>query len=86
MGESDMITVIEQSTSERNEEIRNLFEQIRPLLDEGYGYNSALIKIGRIPRDSRTGYYSQGWYRDLKEYGENQGYNYKKYSGKGRKK
>ena len=80
-----MITVISQTTAEREEETRLLFEQIRPLLDEGYGYNSALIKIGRIPRGSRTGYYAQGWFKDLKEYGESQGYKYTDYSGKGRK-
>lgn len=81
-----MITVIEQTTEERNNETKTLFEQIRPLLDQGYGYNSALIKIGKIPRESRSGYYRQGWYRDLKEYGESQGYPYIEYSGRGRKK
>ena len=80
-----MITVIEQSSKEREEETRQLFETIRPLLDNGYSYMGALVKIGRVPREVRSPYYSHSWYRDLKEYGESQGYNYRKYSGKGRK-
>ena len=79
-----MITVIEQSTSERKEETRQLFESIQPLLDEGYGYMSACVKIGRVTR-SRNGQYGYRWFRDLREYGESQGYPYNEYSGKGRK-
>ena len=86
MGESDMITVIEQTTSERKQETKELFEQIRPLLDKGYGYNTALRKINKISSWSQGHYYQQAWFRDLREYGESQGYSYRKYSGKGRKK
>ena len=81
-----MIKVIEQSTAERKEETRRLFESIKPLLDHGYGYKQALEKIGRIPVDSRVGYTTHGWFKELKEYGETQGYLYKLYSGKGFKK
>ena len=80
-----MITVIEQTTAERREETRKLFEQIRPLLDAGYGYNSALRKINKITPNSNAHYYQQGWFKELKEYGETQGYQYRKYSGKGHK-
>ena len=81
-----MITVISQSTAERNEETQNLFEQIKPLLDDGYGYMSALVQIGRVTRiQSKNGYYRHAWYRDLVEYGESQGYNYQEYSGRKRK-
>lgn len=80
-----MITVIEQSTAERNKETRQLFEQIRPLLDDGYGYMPALIKIGVVPEHLRRHVYTTAWFRDLKEYGESQGYDYDTYSGKGRK-
>lgn len=76
-----MITVIEQNTAERDEETRMLFEQIRPLLDKGYSYNSALQKIGRIT--TQKSYHSTGWFKELKKYGETKGYPYKKYSGKG---
>ena len=79
------IRVIEQSTSERNEETKKLFEQIRPLLDDYYSYMGALVKIGRVPSLYRNSYYNQSGFRELKEYGEKQGYPYEKHSGKGLK-
>lgn len=80
-----MIKVISQNTAERDEETRKLFESIRPYLDDGYSYTSALKKIGRITSKAKWYYYSQAWFRDLKEYGETQGYKYREYSGKGLK-
>ena len=81
-----MITVISQTTSERNEETRQLFEQIQPLLDEGYGYMSALVQIGRVTKsESKCGYYRHAWFRELRAYGESQGYPYDVYSGRKRK-
>ena len=81
-----MITVISQTTSERNEETRQLFEQIKPLLDDGYGYMSALVQIGRVTKsESKCGHYRHAWFRDLKEYGEKMGYPYSVYSGRERK-
>lgn len=74
------ITVISQTTAERREETRQLFEQIKPLLDDGYTYSSALIKIGRTKKKNRV--YQQAWFRELKEYGEQLGYPYHKYKGK----
>ena len=80
-----MITVISQTTQERDEETRRLFESIKPYLDDGYSYTSALKKVGRINSKAKGYYYGQGWFRELKEYGESQGYAYTEYSGKGRK-
>lgn len=79
------ITVIEQSTSERNEETVSLFNQIKPLLDNGFSYMGACIHIGRVPLKTRNSYYKKQWFRDLREYGESMGYDYQKYSGKGRR-
>jgi len=79
------ITVITQTTEERNEETKKLFEQIRPLLDNGYGYMGAVVEIGKVPDKYRNSYYGQAWFRDLKEYGEQQGYPYDDYRGKGLK-
>ena len=45
-----MITIVEQTTAERKNETKDLFEQIKPYLDEGFSYKSALVKIGRISR------------------------------------
>ena len=78
-----MITVIEQTTAERQEETKQLFEQIKPLLDEGYSYMTACIMIGKCEHKTRTVQYSRSWFSDLKEYGETQGYPYHKYNGKG---
>jgi len=78
------ITVIEQTTEERNQETRTLFETIKPYLDEGYGYRAALNKAGRIQNGS-GGYYRQAWFRELITYGETQGYPYNQYKGRRRK-
>ena len=80
-----MITVISQSTSERNEETRQLFEKIRPLLDDGYSYMTACVKVGRCEDHLKHQYYHYGWFKDLKAYGESQGYPYVRHSGKRRK-
>ena len=80
-----MITVIEQTTSERQEETRQLFETIRPYLDEGYGYMSALHQIGRVQKGRSSGYYRMAWFKDLVKHGEQEGYDYDTYSGKKRK-
>ena len=76
-----MITVIEQTTAERRAETRELFNSIRPYLDNGYGYRSALNQIGKI-RNMSGGYYTQAWFRELVEYGGTQGYPYHEYKGK----
>ena len=70
-----MITVVEQSTSERLDETRELFESIRTYLDEGYGYRKSLILIGRIKENTRLNN-RNGWFRDLTEYGASKGYPY----------
>ena len=79
------IRVIETSTSERNKETQRLFNLIQPLLDNGYTYMTACIKVGHITKDVANGSYRNGWFRDLKEYGESEGYPYSEYSGKRRK-
>ncbi len=80
-----MITVISQTTAEQKKETQQLFKQIQPLLDDGYGYMSALIKIGKVHNNTKNSNYRYRWFRELKEYGETQGYPYDEYSGRGRK-
>jgi hypothetical protein len=80
-----VIKVIEQSTSERKRETRELFESIRPLLDKGYSYMTACVMVGRCKDSLKNNYYSNGWFRDLKEYGKKNGYHYKDFSGKKRR-
>ena len=73
------IKVIEQSTSERKEEIKQIFERMKPLLDNGGNfYQSALEVTGRKSVGTR----SRGWYRDLTDYAKSQGYDYKDYQWK----
>ena len=79
-----MIKVIEQTTAERDKEIRDLFHAIRPLLDEGLSYRKALVRVGRIP-DISAGYTNRAWFRDLKEYGASQGYPFEMYGFRGKK-
>lgn len=72
-----MITVIERSTSEYNQEIKNNFNKIQPLLDDGYSYTQACIIVGLASSRSCS---SLRWFKDLKKYGETQGYPYKDYN------
>lgn len=67
-----MIKVISQNTAEREKEIRDLFERIRPLLDEGYSYRQAVIKVKDISPFANVVKYA--WFRDVVEYGKKQGY------------
>lgn len=67
-----MVKVISQTTAERNRETQELFEKIRPLLDEGYSYRQAVIKVKDISSTSNVVKYA--WFRDVVEYGKKQGY------------
>ena len=72
------IRVIEQSTSDRRAETQRLFHKVKPYLDQGYGLWSATLKAtGRYVHNSRN-----GWYRELIEYCESQGYNYHEMKGR----
>lgn len=68
-----MITVIEQSTSEREQEIIEIFNEIKPLLDEGHSYLSALNAIDPSIARSRQS-------KEIINYGETQGYSRSNFS------
>lgn len=74
------IRVIQQSTAERKQETKELFEKVKPLLDEGYSFRQALIQLGY--RVSNT---SHGWYKDLVDYAQTKGYNHNEYKWKRKK-
>ena len=78
---TDKIKVICQSTDERRKEAMELFDKIKPLLDEGHIYSSA-VKMVTDKKNTRLNRYQDAWYRDLIEYGESKGYLYDDYSGK----
>lgn len=72
-----MITIVEQSTSDRKQETQELFNKVKPFLDEGYCYRESLIQVGRITRNSHLNA-RRGWFRSLIDYGAVFGYDYRK--------
>ena len=68
------IKVIETSTEERKQETRDIFQQVKPYLDRGYSLRQAVLKVS----DRNITNVKNGWYRDLIEYAEAQGYDYHK--------
>ena len=68
------IKVIETSTAERKQETIDTFQKVKPYLDRGYSLHQAAVKAtGRNVTNVKN-----GWYRDLIEYAESQGYEYHK--------
>ena len=72
-----VIKIINQDTRERNMETVELFNKIKPLLDEGYLYSSA---VKMIRGDCHSKFYQRSWFKDLVRYGESMGYLYEDYS------
>ena len=66
------INVISQTTAERQQETAELFEQCRPYLEKGMSLRKA-VHQGTNRKVSNT---KNGWFAELKEYAETQGYNY----------
>ena len=74
------IRVIQQSTAERNRETRNLFERMKPLVDDGYSFRQALMKLGYTVSNPH-----HGWYKDLVDYAKTQGYDHYDYKWRRKK-
>lgn len=66
-----VIKVISQSTAERQAETRELFEQCKPYLDDGYSLAGAVKLVTRVNHQS---FCRRKWYMDLREYAESMGY------------
>ena len=70
------IRVIQQDTNERQKETEALFNECRPYLDRGMSLRKAVKEsTGRVPSNVRS-----GWFRELIEYAQTQGYEYKRWS------
>lgn len=70
-----MIKVIETSSEDRQKELEEIFEKMRPLLDQGFGYIASYQFISGV---NHTAFSRRSWWRDLVKYGEEQGYDRKK--------
>lgn len=66
-----MIKIIEQSTDERMKETQELFNKVKPFLDEGYSYDKALKKAGLMTANS---WKQRAYTREIVEYAKKQGY------------
>lgn len=55
--------IIERNTAERKEDIKELFEECRPLLEEGLSLRKAVMKI----KDKESVNTRLAWYRELKQ-------------------
>ena len=75
-----MITVVEQDTNQRMQEIHDNFMKIKPLLDNGYNYSNAVVEVGLCNPNSKPSVFR--WFKDLVAYGETMGYLYKDYTGR----
>ena len=64
--------IIERTDKDLENETRELFEKIKPYLDDGVSFTKALINVGK-GRNTRS-----RWYKDIREYTIQQGYEIKK--------
>ena len=65
-----MIKVITQTTNERKKETKELFEQIRPYLDNGVSFANAVKQV----TGKKSFPIHNGFFRELIEYGRTLGY------------
>lgn len=63
------IRVIQQTTAERKEEILQLYEKVKPLLDDGIGLWTAVKTVRGKPCSTNV-----AWYRELRMYCRQKGY------------
>ena len=64
--------VISQSTKEREQETIDLFNKVKPYLDDGFSYRLAIMKVlGKKPSNSFGG---ASWYKEFIDYADAHGY------------
>ena len=64
--------VIERTSKEMDAETVELFNQCKPLLDEGYGFHSAIRHVKGMNKSCN--FSSLSWYKRFREYAKSQGY------------
>lgn len=67
----DGITIISQTTAERKDETKELFLQVKPYLEKGLSLGKS---VKMVKPDLSSNYFGQGWYRELRDYTDEQGY------------
>lgn len=63
------VKIIERNTAEREEEIKKLFEECKPLLEEGLSLRKAVMKV----KNKANVNTKLAWYRELKQMAINEG-------------
>ena len=64
--------VIETSTAERKQETRELFDKVKPFLDDGLSYNKALKQAGIM--ETGLSWRQRAYTRDVVELAKEHGY------------
>ena len=70
--------IIERNSQDYQAETKELFNKVKPFLDNGYSYNKAVKVIKNIESLNTKA----SWFKDLVEYGEKQGYSRMDFSTK----
>jgi len=63
--------IVEKSSAERDQEDRELFDEIKPLLDKGLTIRKAVREVKGLNHNSFT---NQDWYKRVYEIGVSNGY------------
>ena len=64
--------IVERSSQDIDNETKKLFEDCKPLLDEGMGFYSAIRQVKGLRTSSNFG--NSSWYKRFKAYAKSQGY------------
>lgn len=68
---ADKIKVIERTTSERKQDMLDLFNEVEPLLQKGVPLTNAVAEVKGL---EHRGFQNRAWYKELKQYVLDNGY------------